>query len=151
MLFDNLKPENVSKREGYLCFFLSRLPKFSCIFILKYQWCAKVSAQRFFCLQRAAQKKLVSLRLQPKPNPRGSVQLDYTWLPTTTEQHLGKESPTEFCKILARGTLSTESDQSTERTTDRSLQSAFSSTLAYRKRRRRWNFDKKIFRMASYA
>jgi hypothetical protein len=30
MLFDNLLREKVSKREGYLCFFLSRLSKFSC-------------------------------------------------------------------------------------------------------------------------
>jgi hypothetical protein len=30
MLFDNLKREKVSKREGHLCFFSSRLSKFSC-------------------------------------------------------------------------------------------------------------------------
>jgi hypothetical protein len=29
MLFENLQREKVSKREGYLCFFLSRLSKFS--------------------------------------------------------------------------------------------------------------------------
>jgi hypothetical protein len=34
MLFDNLKREKVSKREGYLCFFLSRLSKFSCIGVI---------------------------------------------------------------------------------------------------------------------
>jgi hypothetical protein len=31
MLFDNLKRGKVSEREGYLCVFLSRLSKFSCI------------------------------------------------------------------------------------------------------------------------
>jgi hypothetical protein len=31
MLFDNLEREKVSEREGYLCLFLSRLSKFSCI------------------------------------------------------------------------------------------------------------------------
>jgi hypothetical protein len=31
MLFDDLQREKVSKREGYLCFFLPRLSKFSCI------------------------------------------------------------------------------------------------------------------------
>jgi hypothetical protein len=30
MLFDNLQRKEVSKREGYLCFFLTRLSKFSC-------------------------------------------------------------------------------------------------------------------------
>jgi hypothetical protein len=37
MLFDNLKREKVSKREGYLCFFLFRLSKFSCTYM---QLCA---------------------------------------------------------------------------------------------------------------
>jgi hypothetical protein len=31
MLFDNPQREEVSKREGYLCFFLSRSLRFSCI------------------------------------------------------------------------------------------------------------------------
>jgi hypothetical protein len=43
MLFDNLQREKVSKREGYLCFFLSRLSKFSCIKI--YGWHSKYNAK----------------------------------------------------------------------------------------------------------
>jgi hypothetical protein len=42
MLFDNLKREKVSKREGYLCFFLSRLSKFSCMQMVE---CASVKAE----------------------------------------------------------------------------------------------------------
>jgi hypothetical protein len=38
MLFDNLQREKVSKREGYLCFFLSRLSKFSCMCVVSGAW-----------------------------------------------------------------------------------------------------------------